>query len=170
MNAPAPLDVPFVHGGVDARRSVAQRSIRAFAVALCIGTPAAHGACFSGHPALADEFAQTAVVVARVHSARDVRDDPDDPAGISATLYAVEVTERLHGALARRLELRSDNTSSRFPMEPGRRYLLFVHRAKDQFYVDACGNSAELPQAQAALAEARRLSAGARKRPPVRTR
>lgn len=127
-------------------------------MALCIGSPAAHGVCLSGHPALADEFARTAVVVARVHSARDVQDDPDDPAGISATLYTIDVTERLHGALARRLELRSDNTSSRFPMEPGRRYLLFVRRAKDHFYIDACGNSAELPQAQAALTEARRLA------------
>ena len=102
----------------------------ALAAALC--ATAAQGACLSGRPALADEFAQaTTVVVAHVQSARDVQDDPEDPAGISATLYTARVAERLRGAAPALLELRSDNTASRFHMEPGRRYLLFVHRARD---------------------------------------
>lgn len=125
-------------------------------VALPAVAPIARGACLSGHPTLADEFAQTAVVVARVRSARDVQDDPDDPAGISATLYTIDVTERLRGTAARRLELRSDNTSSRFPMDAGHRYLLFVHQARDgSHHVDACGNSGELPEVQAALDQVR---------------
>ena len=48
----------------------------ALAAALC--ATAAQGACLSGRPALADEFAQaTTVVVAHVQSARDVQDDPE---------------------------------------------------------------------------------------------
>lgn len=99
------------------------------------------------------------MLVARVQSARDVQDDPDDPAGISATLYTIEVIERLRGAAASGMTLRSDNTSSRFPMAPGRRYLLFVRQARDgTYYVDACGHSGELSGARAALARVRRLA------------
>lgn len=61
-------------------------------LALASPTP---GACLSDRPALADEFAQTTVAIARVRSARDVQDAPEDPAGISATLYTIEVAERL---------------------------------------------------------------------------
>lgn len=130
---------------------------------LCIAAPAAHAACLSGRPALADEFAQSTVVVAQVRTARNVQDDPDDPAGISATLYRLAVRERLRGTPPRGLELRSDNTSSRFPMERGPRYLLFVQTARDgTHYVDACGHSGALPQAGEALTQARQL---ARKRP-----
>ena len=130
----------------------------ALAAALC--ATAAQGACLSGRPALADEFAQaTTVVVARVLSARDVQDDPEDPTGISATLYTARVAERLRGAAPALLELRSDNTASRFPMEPGQRYLLFVRRARDgTLFIDPCGHSGALPQARAALAQARRLA------------
>lgn len=120
---------------------------------------AAHAACLNGQPALADEFAQSTVVVARVQSARNVQDDPDDPAGISATLYRLAVHERLRGTPPRGLELRSDNTSSRFPMERGPRYLLFIQTAQGgAHYVDACGHSGALPQASGALAQARELA------------
>lgn len=132
-----------------------------FALACLLGTtmPASHGICLSDVLPLAEEFAQTTVVVARVESAHEVQDDPDDPAGISATLYTVMVLERLRGTSARMLELRSDNTSSRFPMERGRHYLLFVHTAHDgSRYIDACGHSGELPRSRSMLVRARKLA------------
>lgn len=137
---------------------------------LALASPPVQGGCLSGRPLLADEFAQTAVAVARVRSARDVQDDPEDPAGISATLYTVEVAERLHGAapsMPTTLVLRSENTSSRFPMTPGQRYLLFIRQGRDgAYYVDACGHSGPLPQARAVLAQARRLAHSITGEPP----
>lgn len=142
---------------------LSRRAFRAALVAglaVCSVVPGAHAACLSGHHGLADEFAQTTVVVAEVRSVREVQDDREDPASISATLYAIAVIEHLRGTpLLRSLELRSDNTSSRFPMTQGRRYLLFVRQAPDgPLYIDACGHSGELPQARDALAQARKLS------------
>lgn len=124
------------------------------------------GSCTSGQPTLVDEFAQTIVVVARVLSVRDVQDDPEDPIGISATLYTVDVSERLHGRAAPTLVLRSENTSSRFPMERHRHYLLFIRRARDgALYVDPCGHSDELPQARATLAALRQIPASPARQP-----
>jgi len=129
---------------------------------LALASPAP-GACLSGRPSLADEFAQTTVAIARVQSARDVQDAPEDPAGISATLYTIEVVERLRGMAAPTLVLRSENTSGRFPMAPGQRYLLFIRQGRDgAYFVDACGHSGALPEANATLADARRLQGNSR--------
>jgi hypothetical protein len=43
--------------------------------------------------------------------------------------------------LEKPLEIFSENTSGRFPMQLRRRYVLFVYREAGRLMVDNCGNS-----------------------------
>lgn len=112
----------------------------------------AHAAGHVPERALGDAInvAQSTAATAQVRAARNVQDDPDDPAGLSATLYRLAVRERLRGTPPRGLKPRSGNTSSRFPMERGPRDLLFVQTARDgmHYVLDACGRSDALPLAR----------------------
>lgn len=89
----------------------------------------------------------------------------DAPMGFDPYLgayYDLAVTRALKGRPDGRLRLFSENTSSRFRLEPDGRYLLFI--ADDTFEmigakstIDACGNSAPLGSAQDVLRVVERL-------------
>ncbi len=121
---------------------------------LCAAVPPALALCLDGRaPQVAQEAAAASgVVVAEVTQAELLREDPADPDGITATLYVLKVLRTVRGALPPGLALYSENTSARFPMEVGGRYLLFLSRDRNyRYFVDACGNSGLLSQRQQAL-------------------
>lgn len=98
--------------------------------------------CIDGrHPSAKEEFASSDfVIVGTVQERRDIS-SPEDPSGIEATLYYVEVQKTFRGQTQAKIIIRSDNTSSRFVMLPDRRYILFIVGTPDGGMVDACGNS-----------------------------
>jgi hypothetical protein len=106
---------------------------------------AAHAVCLNGTPSIEQEFRDSAIVAVGVaRAARDVSAS-DDPTGIDHTIYTVRLTRAFKGAPAgSTIDVVSDNTSARFPLERGARYLLFIGQAKDGRYVDNCGWSGAL--------------------------
>ena len=123
----------------------AGRFVRALCAAAFSVPCAVHAVCLNGTPSIEQEFRDSAIVAVGVaRAARDVG-APDDPAGIDHTIYTVRLTRAFKGAPAgRTIEVVSDNTSARFPLERGVRYLLFIGEAKDGRYVDNCGWSGAL--------------------------
>jgi hypothetical protein len=125
--------------------AVTGRFVRALCAAAFSLPLAAHAVCLNGTPSIEQEFRDSAIVAVGVaRAARDVS-APDDPAGIDHTTYTVRLTRVFKGAPAgRTIELVSENTSARFPLDPDVSYLLFIGEAKEGRYVDNCGWSGAL--------------------------
>jgi hypothetical protein len=113
--------------------------------------------CLNGHPSITEEMtASRSVIIAKVTAARDTMADPADPNGITSTIYSVKVLEVLAGRSPSHIRLVSENTSGRFPMEIGRSYIVFVQSSGHELYVDNCGNSGTLPEADGVTSEVRK--------------
>jgi len=97
-----------------------------------------------------------AVVIAKVVSQRTLP-DPEDPESYGGTVYRVKVQESFRGSLHGMVDLFSENSSGRFPMVKGDRYILFLYRQQGQLSPDNCGNSGLLAQKQEVLATVRTL-------------
>jgi len=107
--------------------------------------------CLEGHPSVRQEYAKSwAVFTGRVLSAREVPPTADDR-WLNGTMYTVGVRRVMRGTPPTRLDVFSENSSGRFPMDRGVVYLLFVYHDLGRYAVDNCGNSAPLSQAGAAL-------------------
>jgi hypothetical protein len=108
--------------------------------------------CLDGrHPSVEQELKSSAIVaVVQVSGGRDIP-DPSDPDGISSTFYDVAIIKTFKGFPGHRIKLTSENTSSRFPMDIGKKYLVFVTKMSELYFVDSCGNSRELSRSGAAM-------------------
>ncbi|HET7024703.1 MAG TPA: hypothetical protein VFI39_05820 [Gemmatimonadales bacterium] len=96
-----------------------------------------------------------AVVEGRVLASRP---DSATKEWLDGTTYIVRVERRFRGALPKHLELFSENSSGRFPMDSGAVYLLFISRAFGRLVVDNCGNSGLLSTSAPALSIVERLA------------
>jgi hypothetical protein len=112
--------------------------------------------CLTGHPSVTAEIATSrSVVIGIVMTAKDITGDPGDPGGITSTIYTLKVTQVLSGRSRSQIRLVSDNTSSRFPMDVGKSYILFVQSKGSELFVDSCGNSGALPEASSVVEKVR---------------
>ena len=109
------------------------------------------------HPGLRQEYAASPLVIEGVAVGREKAASPLDPEGVAAIFYTVRVTRIFKGRPGKTIVLKTENTSSRFLMDPGVPYLLFIQREHvdlrasqvdeywvgngDFWFVDACGNS-----------------------------
>jgi hypothetical protein len=120
-------------------------------------TAVAYGACLNGHPSVAKEYKDsTAVVLATVLTERLVPSSDND--FYYGTIYQIRVDRRFRGALGEKAEIFSENSSGRFPMKVGSRYLLFIYTANSRMQVDYCGNSGLLVNRTKELRELERLA------------
>ncbi|URL58398.1 hypothetical protein IM816_17710 [Luteibacter flocculans] len=140
-------------------------------------SPASYGSCWESgagptaiyrNPTVAAEFkGAAAVITGRVTAARNIS-EPDDPEGYAWTIYSVQVLETFKGPPQQTIQLLSENTTARFPMDTGKTYLLFLTRSsmiemagKERLpanFVDNCGNSAVEEDAQPLIKKVRHLS------------
>lgn len=105
--------------------------------------------CDGGYPnvTVADEIKKTNfIAIGKVISRKIVVDPIEDPEGYEAELFHVEIENVLYGnppgyVVKGYLALYNENTSSRFNMDVGESYLMFVSESFDGFYIDSCGNS-----------------------------
>lgn len=129
-------------------------------LALILGTSTASATCWQSgsaaqasyrHPSVTEEYQQAQfVVVGRATHERHVFSETD-PDEFDWTIYDVEVVQTFKGAPPHTIQLLSENSSARFPMDAGKTYLLFisrmpmVEREGDETlpadFVDNCGNS-----------------------------
>ena len=115
------------------------------------------GACLLDDYSVSAEYARSvAVVEATVASIRTVRDQAE-PEFISGTIYALRIHASFRGPLTNTVDVFSENTSGRFPIEKGKRYLLFLHQDGNQLSADNCGNSGLVSQKKSVLETVRAL-------------
>lgn len=133
----------------------------------------AHGACVGPagaprHPTVTAEYASSkSVILGQLTHTRNIS-SPDDPDGFDWTVYEVKVLTVYKGRPPKLIKLVSPNTSSRFPMDDGRDYLLFIeHSSKPERagkellpanFVDECGNSGLISERSAEIRSIRSLS------------
>jgi hypothetical protein len=91
------------------------------------------------------------IVIGTVTNRRIVVDTVEDPEGYEAELFQVEIEDVIRGtppdhAMKPYLTIYEENASSRFGMEVGVRYLLFVSASADGYYINSCGNSGVLSE------------------------
>ena len=114
------------------------------------------------HPDLPTELKKSdPVITAVVESERNVS-SPDDPQGVEERVYTVRVLHVFKGRPDGLLEISSPATSSSFPMEIGKVYLLFARwsSGEGEFYVDSCGRSGLLEDRKAELEELGKILSG----------
>jgi hypothetical protein len=111
----------------------------------------------NGHPSVAEEYrVAKAVVVATVLARQLVPSVEDD--SYDGTMYRIRVDRRFRGSLGDEAEIFSENSSGRFPVTVGARYLLFIHTGSGRMQVDYCGNSGLLSERGKELKEIERLA------------
>jgi hypothetical protein len=131
--------------------------------ALLIAAAASAAAYCDSFPTVEQEFKATALVfVGRVTSAREVRVRSQAVSG--GAFYSVKVAQALKGGPSKMVELYSENSSGRFPMQVGEQYLVFADYGVFEgirgrkLAVNNCGNSAPLPKGNKTLETVRRLT------------
>ena len=111
--------------------------------------------CLEGHPSVDQEYKRAfGVLIGHAVAERAV---PESKDYLDGTAYSVRVDEVLQGKLPDSIEVFSENTSGRFPMDVGRKYLLFLYRVLGRTVVDNCGNSGLLSVRAAVVDTVRRL-------------
>ena len=114
--------------------------------------------CLNGHPSVAEEYeAAKAVVAATVVAERLIPSAEAD--FYDGTLYRIRVDKTLRGSVGDSAEIFSENSSGRFPMAVGAKYLLFIHTGSAGMRVDYCGNSGLVPKRMKELKQVERLAA-----------
>jgi len=115
--------------------------------------------CGRGHPSVSVEFhTSVAVFMGQVV---DSAADSASKDWLDGTTYTVQVDEQLRGSLPSMVKLFSENSSGRFPMQIGGKYLLFIYQLLGRFAVDNCGNSGLLSDRAAVMKTVRELRLGA---------
>lgn len=118
----------------------------------------ASAACLNGYPNVRKEYASSNFVL----TAKVVKESrtPASADGyfLEGSTFRVMPTGTYKGTITGSLDLFSENSSGRFPMKPGREYLLFVYEDHGRLSVDNCGNSDLIERAKKAAAEVARLS------------
>lgn len=115
------------------------------------------------HVPLVEEVSTSvSILVGKVVSVRRIRDESMEPGAYSAFIYTVHVEQQLKGKSPSVFTVYDENTSARYPMNPGERHLLFIRTwpykiANADFQIDSCGNSDVLPQGDGILRDVKAL-------------
>jgi hypothetical protein len=128
-------------------------------VILLLFPPLAGAACLNGHPTVQKEYASSKLVF----TGKVIQDHktPGQAGGtfdLDGDTYTVSPTHVYKGEIDPKIDLFSENSSGRFPMEPGQEYLIFAYADDGRFVVDNCGNSNLISRSAKTIAEVARLS------------
>ena len=135
-----------------------RRTLTSALSACWLAATSVHAVCLNGHPSVAEEYRTAkAVVLATVRTERLI--PSADKEFYDGTLYRISVDKAFHGKLGSEAEIFSENSSGRFPMTVGRRYLLFIYSARGRMQVDYCGNSGLLSERGKELQQVEQLAA-----------
>lgn len=108
-------------------------------LAIAVASATCLGQCQASRISVDQELHDTTTMVGTVDSATPVPDTSFHMDGID---YAVRVDRVIKGRLTGEVvHIFSENSPTKFPMQTGKQYLLFVHKNYDTYEVDNCGNS-----------------------------
>jgi len=96
------------------------------------------------YPTVEKEYEASKVVVDGLVLSKKTISTPDDPVGYAATLYKIKLLRIFKGKFNKNIILYSENTSSRFDMDVGQRYIIFAQNSDAGLFVDNCGNSDQI--------------------------
>jgi hypothetical protein len=118
----------------------------------------AYAFCFAPQLRVSDEyFISPLVLTGTVTASRNVV-DPEDPEGWTGTFYTIRVEKVYRGTEPKSLVVYSENSTSRFPMELNRPYILFLTKDTEaNWMVDNCGNSGQVSLDSAVMAQLKQL-------------
>jgi hypothetical protein len=85
------------------------------------------------------EFFKSAVVL--VGTVLSIRKTPDTDRDFGGWFYRLHVEEIFRGSILNELTVYTEDSDIRFPLEKGRKYLLFAYRRRGRLEIDSCGNS-----------------------------
>jgi hypothetical protein len=95
--------------------------------------------CIKGNPSIADEYSNSQYVfIGKVILQKDV---PESKNYYEGNEYTVEVLDIFKGNPTSPVVIFSENSSGRFPMSVGGKYILFVYYELGRYQVSNCGNS-----------------------------
>jgi hypothetical protein len=113
------------------------------------------------YPTVEEEFrSSNIVVIGTVIRSTDIF---DSDGFISGTFYSIRVSEVLKGRPGKTVDLYSENSSGRFPMDGRVSYLVFAYKGVfegvkgSHLAVDSCGNSGTLKDSGKTLVIVRKL-------------
>jgi len=128
---------------------------------LALGATCAHAFCLQPQPirVCAEFFKADEVFTGTIISAQYMEDHipepyPDPQPGWH---YRLKVLKNFRGPARGTVDVYTENTSGRFPLDLDKSYLLFAYKSGSILQVYGCLNSVELTDAGTALAEIRRL-------------
>jgi len=125
---------------------------------LLLCAAAAFAACVNGYPTVQKEYASAVMVFGGNVVGDQKTPDSIDGYFLDGDTYRVVPTHVFKGSAKGSVELFSENSTGRFPMQPNREYLLFVYADHGRLIADNCGNSDLMSRARKAAAEVARLS------------
>jgi hypothetical protein len=135
--------------------------MRKCALLILLCCDAASAACVNGYPTVKQEYASSKfVLIGRV--AGDHKSP--GPAGSSdndfldGDTYRVIPTGTFKGQPSGPIEIFSENSSGRFPMQVKAAYLIFIYEDSGRLIVDNCGNSGLVSRSGKAIQEVTALS------------
>lgn len=125
------------------------------ACALLLTGPLSLGFCPKPDPSVACEFLNSRVVfVGKVVSVRTV---PPHGEELDGWTYVLNVQEWFRGPHTKTIEVFTENTSGRFPLDIGKTYLLFASPLEGRLTITNCGNSALLADAEGSVRDLRKI-------------
>ena len=130
-----------------------------FVAILFLCSLAASAVCLNGYPNVRKEYASSKFVLTGKVVKERKTSASTDGYFLDGSTYRVMPTHVYKGTVKGSLDLFSENSSGRFPMQPGKEYLLFVDGEHGRLVVDNCGNSDLISHARKAVASVARLSA-----------
>jgi hypothetical protein len=121
----------------------------AFPIASCASCPV------PGIRANGEYFKSEAVFVGTVVS---IRKKPDTDRDIGGWFYQLQIERIFRGQAQDKLQVYTEDSDIRFPLEKNRKYLLFAYRRRGRLEIDSCGNSALLSDAADSLGRLEKLA------------
>jgi hypothetical protein len=118
-------------------------------------------ACLLQDYSVSSEFSRSGLVALGTVLSEASVADAQGPDGIGGMTYRVAIEHIFRGQPAETVRLFSENSSGRFHMQVGRKYILFASAERGTYSVDNCGNSADLERGGAVIAAVRKLAASA---------
>ena len=118
----------------------------------CLPTEAV---CPKPDPKVCSEFFKSdAVFIGKVESHRTL---PPKGSYYDGWLYHLRVRRVFRGTLGETVDVFTENSSGRFPLQVSREYLLFASQGEGRLEVDNCGNSSLFSEATARIPEIEKL-------------
>jgi len=108
-------------------------------VSFLLASSIATAVCLKGNPSIREEYADSeSVFIGKVLKKKDV---PESGGYYEGDEYTVQVKEIFKGKPNKKINIFSENSSGRFPMEIGKTYIIFLHTELGRHQINNCGNS-----------------------------